>query len=153
MTNSHHDESISGTHSVSLSVKCDKVVYPLGATVYIRVMVSDILARKKISIEVLDQDGKSLVTKKIDPISFRYSKVKTPFYQISFKMKGRQWKIGSKYTIVARYGTAEVSDSYMVDRRLPVIQTDKSVYVLGRDVILTVVDPDANLDSQRAEIL
>ncbi|MGI0073379.1 MAG: hypothetical protein ACREA3_06175 [Nitrosotalea sp.] len=153
MTNSHNDDSSSEIHSVSLSVKCDKAVYPLGATVYTRVMVSDILVGKKISIEILDQNGKSLVTKKIDPLSSRYSISKTPFYQISFKMKGKQWKIGSKYTILARYGTAEVSDSYIINRRQPIIQTDKSVYMLGRDIILTVVDPDANLDSQKVETL
>lgn len=140
-------------HSVSISVRCDKVVYPLGATVHIRVTTSDILIGKKIFIDVVDQKEKSLFSKKIDPLSSQYSKVKTPFYQISFKMKGNQWNIGSKYTIVARYGTAEVSDSYIIDRRHPVIQTDRSVYMLGRDIILTVVDPDANLDSQKAEIL
>ncbi len=152
MTNSHNDDSIKKIHPISISVRSDKVVYPLGATVHVRFTVSDIIVGKKMIIQVFNQEGKSLFAKKIDLISHSY-KPKPPFYQISFKMKGKQWKIGSVYTIMAKYGDAEVSDSYIIDSRHPVIQTDRSVYVLGHDIILTVVDPDANLDSQKVETL
>ena len=46
-----------------------------------------------------------------------------------------------------------VTDSATFDLRNGVLQSDKSVYIIGSDMILTLVDPDFNLDSQTAETL
>lgn len=42
-------------------------------------------------------------------------------------------------------------DSATVDLRTGTISTDKEVYVLGSDLIVTITDPDLNLDSDSAE--
>ncbi|MBI3842180.1 MAG: hypothetical protein HY295_03395, partial [Thaumarchaeota archaeon] len=44
-----------------------------------------------------------------------------------------------------------VTDSATFDLRNGVLQSDKSVYIIGSDMILTLIEPDFNLDSQTAE--
>src|SRR5579875_1072043 len=46
-----------------------------------------------------------------------------------------------------------VTDSATFDLRNGVLQSDKSVYIIGSDMILTLVEPDFNLDSQTAETI
>jgi len=46
-----------------------------------------------------------------------------------------------------------VTDSSTFDLRNGVLQSDKSVYIIGSDMILTLVEPDFNLDSQTADTL
>jgi hypothetical protein len=46
-----------------------------------------------------------------------------------------------------------VTDSSTFDLRNGVLQSDKSVYIIGSDMILTLVEPDLNLDSQTAETI
>jgi len=47
--------------------------------------------------------------------------------------------------------TQTVTDSSTFDLRNGVLQSDKSVYIIGSDMILTLVEPDLNLDAQTAE--
>ena len=49
--------------------------------------------------------------------------------------------------------TQTVTDSSTFDLRNGVLQSDKSVYIIGSDMILTFVEPDLNLDSQTAETI
>lgn len=140
------------THSIAISVVCDKAVYPIGATVYIRTRLNDVISSKKIIIEVHDLNKQILISKEIDPTKYQNKQLKSAgIYQTFFIMNGSKWKIGSTYTIVAKHGEAESYDSFLVDRRHPIVQTDRSVYLLGSDIILTVIDPDANLNSQKIE--
>ena len=44
-----------------------------------------------------------------------------------------------------------VTDSGTFDLRNGVLQSDKSVYIMGRDLILTLIEPDFDLDSHRRE--
>ncbi|GAG11972.1 unnamed protein product, partial [marine sediment metagenome] len=44
-----------------------------------------------------------------------------------------------------------VTDSATFDLRNGVIQTDKSVYIIGSDVIFTLIEPDLDLDSETEE--
>ena len=44
-----------------------------------------------------------------------------------------------------------VTDSATFDLRNAVLQTDKSVYIIGGDAIITLIEPDLNLDSDSAE--
>ncbi len=49
--------------------------------------------------------------------------------------------------------TQTVTDSSTFDLRNGVLQSDKSVYIIGSDMILTLVEPDLDLDSQTAETI
>ena len=44
-----------------------------------------------------------------------------------------------------------VSDSATFDLRNAVLQSDKSTYVIGQDALLTLIEPDLNLDSDSQE--
>ena len=44
-----------------------------------------------------------------------------------------------------------VTGSAAFDLRIGSLQSDKSSYIIGRDVILTLIDPDLNFDSKKAE--
>jgi hypothetical protein len=44
-----------------------------------------------------------------------------------------------------------VTDSATFDLRNGVLQSDKSVYIIGSDMILTLIEPDLDLDSDQAE--
>ena len=44
-----------------------------------------------------------------------------------------------------------VSDSATFDLRNAVLQSDKSTYVIGQDALLTLIEPDRNLDSDSVE--
>ena len=46
-----------------------------------------------------------------------------------------------------------VTDSATFDLRNGVLQTDKSVYVIGGDMLLILIEPDLNLDSDAAETI
>ena len=46
-----------------------------------------------------------------------------------------------------------VTDSATFDLRNGVLQTDKSVYVIGSDMLLILIEPDLNLDSDTAETI
>jgi hypothetical protein len=44
-----------------------------------------------------------------------------------------------------------VTDSATFDLRNGVLQSDKSVYIIGSDMILTIIEPDWDLDNDAAE--
>ena len=44
-----------------------------------------------------------------------------------------------------------VTDSATFDLRNGVLQSDKSVYIIGSDMILTLIEPDFDLDNDGAE--
>ena len=46
-----------------------------------------------------------------------------------------------------------VSDSATFDLRNAVLQSDKSTYVIGQDALLTLIEPDLNLDSGSQETI
>ncbi|MDH3313361.1 MAG: hypothetical protein OEM28_09495 [Nitrosopumilus sp.] len=68
-------------------------------------------------------------------------------------MKGDEWRIGEEYKVVAKHSTKEAVDFTRIDARKPVLQSDKSVYKWGSDMILTIIDPDGDKDSQLAEFV
>ena len=46
-----------------------------------------------------------------------------------------------------------VTDSAAFDLRIGSLQTDQQSYIIGRDVVITLIDPDLNFDSKKAETL
>lgn len=54
-------------------------------------------------------------------------------------------------TVDASGNTNTVTDSATFDLRNGVLQSDKSVYIIGSDMILTIIEPDWDLDNDGAE--
>lgn len=141
-------------HTISISVSFDRTVYPLNSKLYIRVTCPDIIFGKPINFQIFNSNNEIIKSKQINPITYSNSKLKQAgLYQISFKMNNHDWKVGETYTVRAVHGDAVAEDTCTVDERTPVIQTDKSVYLWGSDIIVTVIDPDGDKDSNKAELV
>jgi len=137
-----------------ITVSFDRTVYPLNSIMHIRVNISHITHGKQIAIGIYNSRKKLIVPKKINPfISRNLAKNQGFIYQVSIPMKGKGWKIGESYTVIARYGTSESNDSMVIAKRRPSVQTDKSVYIRGSDIIVTVIAPDLDRDNQKPEII
>ena len=60
----------------------------------------------------------------------------------------------AEYTDVADVtGSVQTfADSAIFDTRTAVLRTDKSVYIVGSDMVLTLIEPDLDLDNNKAEM-
>ena len=136
----------------SISVSSDRTVYPLNSTMHMRANISPIIKNKKIIFEVFNSKRKVLLSQTIDPEKYDHPKlVGTGIFQACFKMEGDEWRVGEAYIVRGTHGSSYAEDSFVIEQRVPVIQSDKSVYVIGSDMILTVIDPDADKDNEVAE--
>jgi len=140
--------------AVVISVSSDRTVYPLNSKVYLRVKLNAILVQQFIFVEVYGPNRRFLFSEMIDPETYDDLELKREgIFQVSLSMKGLHWKVGKKYTVKARHGLAEAKTTFTIDERKPVIQTDQSVYSWSDDVVITVIDPDADKDVFKAEFI
>lgn len=140
--------------SVPISVSFDKTVYPISSKVYARANVPTIIDGKPIIFQVYNSQNKLLLTREVDPIKYENQELKAlGLYETSFVMESEDWKVGEKFLLKAIHGSSEAYDETTIDQRIPVIQSDKSVYLWGTDMILTVIDPDADKDSNKPEFV
>lgn len=137
---------------VIMTTSFDRTVYPLDSIFHIRVNCPVLLPNELIYIEIYNSKRNLLAKSEIDPITFEDEELKNAgIFETTIKMSGNKWKVGEEYYVIAKYGQGEVYDSCLIDQREPVIQTDKSVYMWSNDMIVTVIDPDADKDSDMAE--
>lgn len=147
-------EQSNNVHIISLSVSFDRTVYPLNSKFYIRVNCQDIIFGKMINLDILTINNDLIISKQIDPITHSDSELKQiGIYEESFTINSKDWKIGETYIVRASHGDAFAEDSCVIDQRTPIIQSDKLVYLCGSDVIITVIDPDADKDLQKPEFV
>ena len=139
---------------IPITVSFDRTVYPLDSVLHIRFRIFDLIPDELIKMKIIDENKKPLVSKTINP--YKAHNLESPpnyLFQTDVKMKDNVWKLGRSYTVVAKYAGLEASSSTIIAKRRPVIQTDKSVYINGSDVIITVIAPDLDKDNQKAEII
>lgn len=138
--------------SVSILVSVDRTVYPLDSIIHAQAELDNIIKGKLITYEIFNSKRKLLMSQTVDPATYDDSHlVGSNIFQTNFQMKGKEWKIGNEYILRATHGSSCAEDSFLIDQRIPVVQSDKSVYVIGSDMIITVIDPDADKDNQVAE--
>ena len=146
-------KQISKKMNIPILISLDKTVYPLGGIVHIRFEIQSIKSGKKILYKVFNSNNNLLLHKKIDPTDYdKYlDSQESRIYRTSFTMEGHDWTIGETYTIHAVYGNMSADSLFVIDRRTPVIQSDMSMYLMGSDMIITVIDPDADKNSMVIE--
>lgn len=138
-------------HILSISVKSDKAVYPMSSKVYMRVLSPFLLVGEPIIFEVRNSQ-KIIFYQELNPLDSEIPELREGnIYQTSFTLKKEDCKPKEVITIKAQHGLAYSYDWSIIDERNPVAQSDKSVYDWNSDMILTVVDPDANKDSMMEE--
>lgn len=136
-----------------MSVSVDRTIYPINSTIYVRVRLEK-SPKKDIIFSIFDSERKLLLSQILNTKTYDRLELKeNNIFQVSFKMKGSMWKVGKTYIARATYESFYSEDSFIIDQRTPVIQSDKSVYNMGGDMIITVIDPDADKDSQVVEYI
>ena len=137
---------------IPISVSFDKTVYPINSTVYLRANVPQLIPNEALIFQIFNNKNKMIFERRISYNDIP-SKELTPgagIYQTSFTMN-EDWKVGEKYILKGKHGASKILSQSQVDAHEPVVQSDKSVYIIGSDMIVTVIDPDADKDNQVAE--
>ena len=140
--------------STPLTVSFDRSVYPINSTVHLRANIPKLITNEALIFQIFNNKKKIIFERKISfsDIPAKELDPGVGIYEISFTMN-EDWKVGEEYVLKGKYGTFEICSQTRVDAREPVIQSDKSVYIIGDDIILTVIDPDADKDSDVAEFV
>lgn len=94
------------------------------------------ITEKLIPIKIVDSDGNTVLDENIELENNRFNK--------QIVLTGQQWKINSDYYVIAEYGSRTVNYEFYISEPFEiVIQTDKSVYIQGSDMILTIINPNS----------
>ena len=137
-----------------ITVSSDRTVYPLDSVIHARAKLRNIIKNENIIYEIFNSKGELLLSQTLDPATCSHLELtKGNIFQVDFKMDGDKWMIGNDYIVRGTYGTSYAEDVFTVDQRTPVIQTDKLVYSIHDDLILTVIDPDADKDADVPEFV
>ena len=141
-----------GAEAGRLSVSSDRTAYPLHGRVHVRVKADRSLRGNKMRCEIRDRAEKVLWRKEIDPRNYRGDQdlAREGIFEASFKMRGRAWKVGA-YAVRAACGASSAQGGFLVEQSAPVVQSDKDVYAVGSEMIITVIDQDASRDGDVAE--
>jgi len=133
-------------------VSFDRTVYPIGSTVHLRAKIPKLITNETLIFQIFNNKKKIIFERGISFNDFPAKEIEpgAGIYEISFAMDNN-WKVGEEYALKGKYGTLEMLDHAIIDVREPVVQSDKSVYIIGSDMIVTVIDPDADKDNQVAE--
>lgn len=152
LSESSDEQSPDGIGQQSLSVSASSTTYPLHSVIYVRAKIERLLDGNKIRYEILDQRGEVIERKDLDPKDRQYADLtKFGIFEVSFKMRGVKWKVGDAYAVRATYGSLSAEDAFSITHNAPVVQSDKDAYVVGSDMIITVIDPDANVDGNAVD--
>ena len=139
---------------IAMTVSVDRTVYPLNSIVYVYANPERIITEKKITFELFNSKRKLLLSQTIDPKDHGDSELaRANIFQVQFKMEGEEWKTDETYIARATYSSSYAEDKFVIDQEMPIIESDKSVYAASSDMILTVIDPDADKDSEKVEFV
>ena len=142
------------THSIKLEIISDRMIYPQNAVIYIKIILSDLIIDKKISFLLSDIHGNTILEKIIDPLLLSYVELDNgKMFKIKLMLDDPLWKNEKEYKLRAMYGNAEHTCNFMTNKLQPVIQTDKVLYMIDTDMIITVIDPSGDKDSDKSEII
>ena len=157
------------------SVSFDRTVYPVPAedsavTVYVSVDDGD-FDESSTSVESIAVSGDAPVTVKVgsttiaelgttdNPLEETVGDSGVFLYALEVTTNDDDYTLEQGSIITVTYNDPtdasgnenSVSDSATFDLRNAVLQSDKSTYVIGQDALLTLIEPDLNLDSDSQE--
>lgn len=132
----------------------DRTLYPPNSIIYARANLKEIIKNAHINFELLTSKQIVIDSSSIDPTKYDDLKLKeSNIFQVMFQMKGQKWKVGETYYMRSSHNGFYHEKSFMIDERTPIILSDKPVYVMGTDVLITIIDLDADRDSNRVEYI
>lgn len=144
-----------GAHSLTTSestsppgrlvVRLGHDIYPPAATVRATVTSDGPFPSKKVTISVLD-DGLEVLAKKTK---------KTPppdapdAATLTEDIRPKGTAAGGEYMVRAVCGGLAAEAAFVVEQIPPAVQTDKSIYLMDSDIIVTVIDPAASTGGKK----
>lgn len=160
------------SRSERLAISLDRDTYPPGAAIHISMTAAAPLPDRMVTVTILDMDLKILAQKKVAApgqaklpaallraLAVPRSRGKSPVDRGSggaaapavVDMTPKGAVAGGRYMVRAACGGLISEAAFDVESAPPVVQTDKSEFLMGEDVIVTVIDPVANKDGSKRD--
>lgn len=133
------------------TVSLDRPAYPLGSKIYVQANMPYAVDGIPIQFKIFNSKGKLMDAKTINTGPDYLTHPDSGIYEVDFKADGDNWKVYETYTVQVTYVNRTEKNMFVVDQVTPVIQTDKDMYAIGSNMIVTVVDPNSNMDSNAVE--
>ena len=130
-----------------LKIRLDRPVYYPNSVIRASVEADEPFPSGKVTVAILDENLDELAkkTKKAPKANRRTAGALT----MDIRPKGLA--VDRRYIARATCGGLVSEEMFAVDQSAPVVQTDKSVYMIDGDMTVTVLDPSANTDSAAEE--
>lgn len=154
-----------------LAIALDRSTYPPGATIHASLTAAGKLPGRKVTVSILDANLKVLARKTAaapghpkGSIALLRSRLGSRDSEkasgapgsgsggaLAMDMKPKGAAAGGQYMIRAACGGVISEASFSIESILPEVQTDKSKFLMGEDIIVTVIDPAANKDGSKRD--
>ena len=132
----------SASQTGRLEVRLDRDTYPPGAAIRATVAADGSFPSKKVIISILDD--------RLEVMATKTKKTPSPGACIlAEEIRAVGTAVGGEYTVRAVCGGLAAEAVFVVEHIPPVIQTDKSLYLTGEDMIITVIDPAASTGDKK----
>lgn len=128
-------------------ITLDRVAYYPGAVIRASVVSDEAFPSRKVTVAILDEDLKVLA-KKTEKISKAGLSTASP---IAINLRPKGLAPDRQYIARATCGGLVSEELFAVDQSAPVVQTDKPDYTMDEDMLVTVIDPAGNTDSEAEE--
>lgn len=126
-----------------LEIRLDRDTYYPNAVIRASVSADEPLPSRKVTVAILDEDLAVLAKKTV-----KIPKADRPAAgPLAIDIRLRGLVADRQYIARATCGGLVSEELFTVDRRAPVVQTDKPDYMMDEDMLVTVMDPAADTDS------
>ena len=132
----------------------DRTVYPLDSLMHVRVRLQKLIKNENIILlTISDKNKKTILSETINISKTKNLDPKGHLYQICIKMSGNRWNVGQSYMLHVVYSNCTFTSAMCIAKHKPILETDKSMYIIGSDIIVTVIAPDLDKDSEKREYI
>ena len=144
-------ESAAPEDGEGLSIAPDRTVYPIGGIVYVRTWLGP-SRDGEVKYTVANESGRVVDESRAAHADHQGGEdAHKGVLDHRIRLEGRQWKAGRTYDVTASLGGSSATARFSIVKRAPIIEFDNSVYMAGDDMIITVIDPDADKDGREVE--
>ncbi|MDA7949510.1 MAG: hypothetical protein MPJ78_18770 [Hyphomicrobiaceae bacterium] len=133
------------------AVSCDRSVYPAGSRIHAWACAPDAESWAPMRFEIFDSKMEMIDVKITSARHSRPPDQSVATHGVSFRMRKYLYKVDEEYTLRATYGNRQDEDKFVIDQCEPIIQACREPHEDGDYVVIIVIDPNSNLDSEAVE--
>ena len=122
----------------SLSLRLDRDTYTPGSTIRATIEANRRFPCEKVGLSILDEDL-AILAEKIKNTPAQAPSQPTPT-TLAMDISPRGLEAGRVYTARVVCGTSAGEATFVVNHIPPIVQTDKSAYIMGDEIVITVTD-------------